>query len=134
MDGRYSLKVVLPALFPDDPDLDYHALGGVHNGGEAAAAYDALALMEPEERERTMEQLLRYCELDTYAMVRIWQRLMEVTGKKVDAAPPCAAHIGAEPANTPEGTPTAGDSRDEGGTPPKQGGMRSLLQRIFNFG
>ena len=134
MGGRYSLKVVLPALFPDDPDLDYHALEGVHNGGEAAAAYDALALMGPEERKRAMEQLLRYCELDTYAMVRIWQRLMEVTGKKVDAAPPCAAHIGAEPANTPEGTPTAGDSRDEGGTPPKQGGMRSLLQRIFNFG
>ena len=32
MQGSYSIKYVLPALFPDDPALDYHSLDGVHNG------------------------------------------------------------------------------------------------------
>ncbi len=35
MGGSFSIKSVLPALFPDDPRLDYHALEGVHNGSEA---------------------------------------------------------------------------------------------------
>lgn len=36
MQGSYSIKYVLPALFPNDPTLDYHNLEGVHNGGEAS--------------------------------------------------------------------------------------------------
>ena len=35
MKGSYSIKYVLPALYPDDYDLEYHALPVVHNGGEA---------------------------------------------------------------------------------------------------
>lgn len=81
MGGSNSIKVVLPALFPGDPELDYHALDGVHNGTEAMNAFAALADMGPEEEARTREQLLRYCELDTYAMVRIWQRLAEAAGR-----------------------------------------------------
>lgn len=77
MGGSSSIKAVLPALFPNDPELDYHTLEGVHNGAEAMNAFAALASMPPEEAERTREQLLRYCELDTYAMVKIWQRLRE---------------------------------------------------------
>ena len=38
MQGSYSIKYVLPALFPNDPSLDYHNLEGVHNGSEASAA------------------------------------------------------------------------------------------------
>ena len=34
MGGSFSIKSVLPAIFPDDPELDYHNLEGVHNGGE----------------------------------------------------------------------------------------------------
>ena len=78
MGGSYSIKHVLPALFPNDPDLDYHNLEGVHNGGEAMAAYGDLVNMTPEDAARTRQQLLRYCELDTLAMVKIWQRLVEV--------------------------------------------------------
>lgn len=79
MRGSASIKQVLPAIFPDDPSLDYHALEGVHNGSEAASAFQQLADLSPEEQEIKREQLLRYCELDTLAMVRIWEHLVEVS-------------------------------------------------------
>lgn len=78
MQGSYSIKYVLPALFPDDPSLDYHNLEGVHNGGEASAAFAAMADMDSEHLEEYREHLLRYCELDTYAMVKIWELLKEI--------------------------------------------------------
>lgn len=78
MGGSYSIKAVLPALFPDDPELDYHRLEGVHNGGEASSAFQHLANRTPAEQTVIREQLLRYCELDTLAMVRIWEKLREV--------------------------------------------------------
>lgn len=81
MGGSNSIKHVLPALFPDDPELDYHSLDGVHNGSEAMAVYADLVNMTPEEAARTRESLLRYCELDTYAMVKIWQKLVEAVGE-----------------------------------------------------
>ena len=78
MQGSYSIKYVLPALFPDDPELDYHNLEGVHNGGEAMSIYPQIQFMEPEEAEEAKRNLLKYCELDTFAMVKIWQKLQEV--------------------------------------------------------
>lgn len=78
MGGSNSIKAVLPALFPNDPQLDYHALEGVHNGSEVMNAFEAMASMSAEEEAVTREQLLRYCELDTLAMVKIWQKLREV--------------------------------------------------------
>lgn len=78
MQGSYSIKYVLPALFPDDPELDYHNLEGIHHGGEACAAFEAMAKMTPEEMETTRQQLLAYCGLDTFAMYKIWQKLKEV--------------------------------------------------------
>ena len=39
MNGSYSIKKVLPAIFPDDPSLDYHNLEGIHNGGEAMTIF-----------------------------------------------------------------------------------------------
>ena len=77
MKGSYSIKYVLPALFPDDPALDYHNLEGVHNGGEASEAFIRMADMHGEELERCRNNLLKYCCLDTYAMVRIWEKLKE---------------------------------------------------------
>ena len=78
MQGSYSIKYVLPALFPDDPALDYHNLEGVHNGAEASAAFIKMGSMEPSDLERYREHLLRYCGLDTYAMVRVWEKLKEL--------------------------------------------------------
>lgn len=77
MEGSFSIKKVLPALFPNDPNLDYHNLADVHNGGEATAAFLALRGMEKAEREKLRQSLLAYCGLDTLAMVMLWQRLRE---------------------------------------------------------
>lgn len=79
MGGSFSIKSVLPALFPDDPELDYHNLEDIHNGSEAMNAFPAMEHMEPVELERTRKNLLKYCELDTLAMVKIWERLKEVS-------------------------------------------------------
>lgn len=77
MQGSCSIKKVLPALFPDDPNLDYHNLADVHNGTEATDTYLSLRGMEPTERNRLRQSLLAYCGLDTLAMVLLWQRLRE---------------------------------------------------------
>ena len=77
MEGSYSIKYVLPALYPDDPELDYHHLENVHNGGEASAAFANMTDHRPEERAALRESLLKYCELDTYAMVKVLRRLKE---------------------------------------------------------
>lgn len=78
MMGSYSIKKVLPALFNDDPSLNYHNLDLIHNGSEAMTSYANLGSLNEEERLYTRERLLRYCELDTYAMVKIYEKLKEV--------------------------------------------------------
>lgn len=82
MGGSFSIKSVLPALYPDDPNLDYHNLEGVHNGSEAMELFPRLKDMPAEEREKAERDLLKYCELDTYAMVKVYEEL-----KRVIAAP-----------------------------------------------
>ena len=79
MKGSYSIKYVLPAMFPDDPSLDYHNLDLIHNGSEAMSYYDTLFDKKASEQEYIRERLLRYCELDTYAMVKIFWKLKEIT-------------------------------------------------------
>ena len=78
MHGSYSIKYVLPALFPDDPSLNYKNLDLIHNGGEAMASFQELINKPIEEQNYIRERLLRYCELDTYAMVKIYEKLLEV--------------------------------------------------------
>jgi len=78
MDGSSSIKKVLPALFPGDPSLDYHNLDLIHNGTEAMGSFRAMENMTKEELAYTRERLLKYCELDTYAMVKILSKLKEV--------------------------------------------------------
>ena len=73
--GSFSIKSVLPAICPDDPELDYHELEGVHNGTEAMSIFPQIQYMEPEEAEKAMWNLLAYCRLDTLAMVKVWEEL-----------------------------------------------------------
>lgn len=80
MGGSFSIKSVLPALFPDGPELDYHNLEEIHHGGEAMAAFPAMEQMDEAQREKTRRNLLKYCGLDTYAMVKVWEKLREATG------------------------------------------------------
>ena len=77
MGGSFSIKSVLPALFPNDPTLDYKSLDQIHNGGEAMAIFPLIKDMPPEEAEKTRYNLLQYCKLDTLAMVKVWEKLLE---------------------------------------------------------
>ena len=78
MQGSYSIKYVLPALCPGDPELDYHALEGVHNGSEASATFADMSNHSPEEIQTMRKNLLKYCCLDTLAMVKVLEKLREV--------------------------------------------------------
>ena len=79
MKGSYSIKYVLPALYPDDSELDYINLDLIHNGGEASQAFLSLKDKPLKEQEEIRQSLLEYCKLDTYAMVKIWEKFKEVT-------------------------------------------------------
>ena len=78
MKGSYSIKYVLPALYPDDPELDYSELSLIHKGDEASNAFLSLKEKSPEEQSNIRAALLEYCKLDTYAMVKIWEKFLEV--------------------------------------------------------
>ena len=82
MGGSFSIKSVLPALFPNDPQLDYHALSNLcQNGGDAMNLFPSIAKMASAEATAAREALLRYCELDTMSMVFIWEYFDEMTKK-----------------------------------------------------
>ena len=70
--GSWSIKAVLPAAVPE---LSYDALEGVQDGGTAMEAFtEAIHPDTGAERKSEIEsQLLAYCRLDTFAMVRLWQ-------------------------------------------------------------
>lgn len=71
--GSWSIKKVLPAIAPD---LNYSDLEGVSDGSLAMEAFkEAISKETAIERKSQIElQLKRYCELDTFAMVRLWLR------------------------------------------------------------
>ena len=77
--NSFSIKSVLPAMFPDDPELDYHNLEGVHNGSEAMTLFPKIKDLPQDEQAVARKNLLKYCELDTYAMVKIFLKLVEIS-------------------------------------------------------
>ncbi|MCW3998923.1 MAG: DUF2779 domain-containing protein [Candidatus Bathyarchaeota archaeon] len=72
--GSTSIKVVLPTLVPK---LSYDDLE-IRNGGVATAAFTYMALgkIKGEKVQKVRQDLLRYCERDTLAMVEIHKELM----------------------------------------------------------
>ena len=79
MGGSFSIKSVLPALFPDDEELNYHNLNPlVQNGGHAMTIFPKIKDMPAAEAHEAREALLAYCHLDTLAMVRVWEKLLEM--------------------------------------------------------
>ena len=78
MHGSASIKYVLPAMFPNAESLNYKNLELVHNGDEAMNIYARLGEYPKEEQEYIRERLLKYCELDTYAMVKIYEKLKQI--------------------------------------------------------
>jgi hypothetical protein len=80
MGGSFSIKSVLPALFPDDEELNYHNLNPlVQNGGHAMIIFPQIKDMKPQKAAEAREALLAYCHLDTLAMVRVWEKLKELS-------------------------------------------------------
>lgn len=76
MRGSYSIKKVLPALVPEMKEA-YKELDLIHDGGEAMESYASLHLMSEEQRRAYREALLKYCHLDTLAMVKVLEKLKE---------------------------------------------------------
>lgn len=70
--GSWSIKAVLPAAVPE---LDYAQLEGIADGNMAMAAYHEAIHPETTEtrKHEIRSQLLAYCRLDTFALVRLWQ-------------------------------------------------------------
>ena len=77
MGGSFSIKSVQPALFPDNPELDYHALEGMDNGSEATSFFPKMEKMTPKEQAEARRNLLAYCKRDALAMVKVWEKLKE---------------------------------------------------------
>ena len=71
--GKSSIKKVLPVLAPD---LSYKNLS-VQNGSMAFTQWHRLAFddLSLAERSKIKQDLLEYCKMDTWAMVRIWEIL-----------------------------------------------------------
>jgi hypothetical protein len=74
--GSASLKSVLPVLVPEE---GYDGLN-IQDGGEAMIVFAQMmrGQMPPPELAQARNDLLRYCEMDTLAMVKIWDALWEI--------------------------------------------------------
>lgn len=84
--GRWSLKAVLPVAAPD---LCYDDLE-IGNGGTASERWtqcmvDEIDTVPEDERAEVIEALRAYCHLDTLAMIRIWEHLLDLVTALPDA-------------------------------------------------
>lgn len=78
MEGSYSIKNVLPAMAPD---LSYIGLP-IADGGAAMLAYHEMTrAANPGDLSEIRQNLLRYCEMDTWAMVRILGELEKISSE-----------------------------------------------------
>ena len=80
--GSASIKSVLPAF----TDLGYDDLT-IQEGGTASNQFLRLlkGLIPKEENPKLRENLLRYCERDTFAMVKLVEKLHMIANQNVDA-------------------------------------------------
>ncbi len=78
MKGSSSIKYVLPAMIPGHEELNYQNLS-IQNGTMAMNIYENLHLRPASEIEKIRRDLLAYCKLDTLAMVRLWEKLVEIS-------------------------------------------------------
>lgn len=75
MKGSYSIKAVLPALVPE---LSYQDLE-IKEGGTASTTFTQMVTGEFQgDLQKTRINLLEYCKLDTYAMVKILEKLKSI--------------------------------------------------------
>ena len=78
--GSFSLKFVLPALVPELTYDDLVIVDGMVASVEIARLLFVAGKIPPEQRDKTRQDLLDYCERDTEAMVKLSERLRELAG------------------------------------------------------
>lgn len=73
--GSWSIKNVLPVMVPE---LSYTELP-INKGDMAMLAWwDMVNSQDESKKKRTAKELLKYCGLDTLAMVKIWEALLKL--------------------------------------------------------
>lgn len=79
--GSASIKKVMPVVCPD---LSYQSLA-IQNGGAATTKFKELIsnVYSAKEETKVIQDLLEYCKLDTWAMVRIFQEMSKKRTKKL---------------------------------------------------
>ena len=78
--GSFSLKYVLTPLVPELTYDDLVIVDGLVASVEIARLLFVAQKIAPEERDRVRQDLLNYCERDTWAMVKVLERLRELAG------------------------------------------------------
>lgn len=78
--GSYSLKAILTPLVPDLTYNDLVIVDGRLASVEIARLLFVAGRIPRHEHERVRKDLLNYCERDTWAMVRLLERLRELAG------------------------------------------------------
>jgi len=76
--GSFSLKYVLTPLVPELMYDDLVIVDGLVASVEIARLLLVAQKISPEERGRVRKDLLDYCEWDTWAMVKVLERLREL--------------------------------------------------------
>lgn len=78
--GSFSLKYVLTPLVPELTYKDLVIVDGMVASVEIARLLFVAQRIPPEERARVRQDLLDYCERDTWAMVKLLERMRELAG------------------------------------------------------
>ncbi len=76
--GSFGLKYVLHPLVPELTYDDLVIVDGLVASVEIARLLFVAGKIAPEERTRVRQDLLNYCERDTWAMVKVLERLKEL--------------------------------------------------------
>jgi len=74
-EGSFSLKYVLPALVPELSYQDLVIMDGMVASVEIARLLFVVGKVRSDERDELRKNLLAYCRRDTFAMVKLLQRL-----------------------------------------------------------
>ena len=82
--GGFSIKQVLPALVPALSYRDLTFQDGMLASLELMRLMQQQERIPPAERTRLRDDLLRYCERDTFAMVKLLERLRGMIGAQLE--------------------------------------------------
>src|SRR5436190_14431355 len=80
-EGGFSLKYILTPLVPELTYDDLVIVDGRVASVEIARLLFVADKIPPHERDRVRQDLLNYCERDTWAMVKLVERLRELAGR-----------------------------------------------------